>query len=66
MIYLSSVCVIFDYFHQCDIVFEYKSFAFLGRYILRYIEHRQVLKNRKQINNSQELGRWGNGDGQTP
>ena len=32
-----SICVIFDFFHQCFIVFYiYRSFVSLGRFILKY------------------------------
>ena len=37
MLYFPSICVIFDFFHQCFIVFYiYMSFVYLGKFIPKY------------------------------
>ena len=36
MVCLPSICVFFDFFHQCLIVSEYRSFVSLGRFTPRY------------------------------
>ena len=36
MVYI-SICVIFDFFHQCFKFSEYRSFASVGRFITRYL-----------------------------
>ena len=40
-----SFCVIFNFFHQCLTVLEYRSFASLGRFIPRYFINFDVMIN---------------------
>ena len=40
-----SICVLFDFFHECFIVFYIQAFDYLGRFIPKYFIHFMAMVN---------------------